>query len=71
MILQKRQLITETVYRSLAPGWHEAQRLCAMFALKRQLVWSSRIFQPLGPLRQMSEKMPSSFLASPFAVRSR
>jgi len=36
-----------------------------------QLVWSRRIFQPCGPLRQTREKMPSSFLASPLAVRSR
>ena len=36
-----------------------------------QLVWSRMIFQPCGPLRHMSEKMPSSLVASPRVLRVR
>src|ERR1035437_111199 len=48
-----------------------AQANCAIWPKKLlpQLVWSTMIFQPWGPLRQTSEKMPSSLVASPLAAR--
>jgi len=50
------------------PAWTRRDRQ-RVFAI--QLVWSRMIFQPCGPLRQTSEKMPSSFFAAPWAARSR
>src|ERR1035437_2371906 len=37
--------------------------------LPPQLVWSTMIFQPCGPLRHTSEKIPPSLVASPLAAR--